>query len=258
MRCLAFILLSISLPAVAQTLTWEKQYNGPNSLYDTGIKVKSDASGNVYVTATSEEDIVLIKYNAVGVQQWVARYDSVFINDQGNTLHTQDRATDLLMDAAGNSYVTGIAYFEGNCKKVSAVTLKYNASGIRQWKVGNTATASCAQAYDMQNPRLGMDGSGNLYLAVSYQASGNSTSEAVLQKLTPQGSQAWRKTIQSAVITGALQFSDFDVDAVGNAVAGIYSSSGNLLLKYNSAGNLQWQKQVGLVSSKATLWATYT
>jgi hypothetical protein len=105
----------LSTASFAQTLTWQKQYNGPNSLYDTGIKVKSDASGNVYVAAISEDDIALIKYNAAGVQQWAVRYDSVFTNEQGTSLHTQDRTTDLLMDAAGNAYVTGVSYFEGNC-----------------------------------------------------------------------------------------------------------------------------------------------
>ena len=90
---LAFLVLALTFPSFGQTLTWDKQYDGPNHLSDFGVKVKTDASGNVYALANSEGDLLTIKYNAVGVQQWAVRYDSLFTSDQGTSLRSQELAS---------------------------------------------------------------------------------------------------------------------------------------------------------------------
>jgi hypothetical protein len=78
----------------------------------------------VYVTGTSELNYTTIKYNAAGVQQWVAAYDG-----PGNSF---DEANALTVDAAGNVYVTGGSRVNFFIPEDFA-TVKYNTAGEQQW-----------------------------------------------------------------------------------------------------------------------------
>ena len=89
-------------PAGAQE--WVATYDGPAHSEDWPNAFAVDASGNVYVTGWSGGegtffDYATVKYDASGIQQWVARY-----NGPGNT---KDRAWALGVDESGNVYVTG-------------------------------------------------------------------------------------------------------------------------------------------------------
>jgi hypothetical protein len=60
-------------------MQWTATYDGVAHDYDGAGKVVVDAAGNVYVTGHangvgSQGDIVTLKYNLAGVQQWTAIY----------------------------------------------------------------------------------------------------------------------------------------------------------------------------------------
>jgi uncharacterized delta-60 repeat protein len=107
-------------------LLWSQRYNGTSNSLDFAYCVKTDASGNSYVTGRSTQsgagyDFVTIKYNTNGVQQWLAKYNGPSNDD--------DEAFDLVLDASGNVYVTGSTYYSVQ----DFATVKYNSSGVQQW-----------------------------------------------------------------------------------------------------------------------------
>jgi uncharacterized delta-60 repeat protein len=108
---------------------WVARYNGPGNLDDNVNALTVDDAGNVYVTGWSygsetDRDYATIKYDALGIEQWVARY-----NGPGNAT---DVAVDLAVDAVGNVYVTGGINW-GSGTDYDYVTIKYDTSGVWQW-----------------------------------------------------------------------------------------------------------------------------
>ncbi|WP_207512659.1 SBBP repeat-containing protein [Longitalea luteola] len=103
---------------------WLAAYN--NGSEDIANALALDARGNVYVTGSSRstngffEDYATIKYNAAGLEQWVARYDGPG--------HTVDIATAIAVDDDGHVYVTGHSsgdqtFFDGSSSDYA--TIKY-------------------------------------------------------------------------------------------------------------------------------------
>ena len=59
---------------------WAVRYNGTGNAGDIANGIAMDGTGNIYVTgesfgATTDYDMVTIKYNSSGAQQWLDRYD---------------------------------------------------------------------------------------------------------------------------------------------------------------------------------------
>jgi len=111
-------------------IAWQQTYNGANSLDDIGKGIVVDASGNVFVagyttTSTHGKDIVTIKYNSSGTQQWVNTYNDA---QNGN-----DEGSEMAIDASGNIYVTG--YTTTAIDQADFYTIKYNGSGTELWNI---------------------------------------------------------------------------------------------------------------------------
>ncbi|MCH8156860.1 MAG: SBBP repeat-containing protein [Nitrospinae bacterium] len=116
-------------------------------------------------------DYATIKYNSLGVEQWVATY-----NGTGNA---NDYAKDLVVDNSGNVYVTGNSYGSGTL--YDWATVKYNANGVEQWEIRKNG-------YNNGNDGVSamvLDNSGNIYvtgqsdgltLTLKYNANGKALS----------------------------------------------------------------------------------
>lgn len=118
------------------SLTWQSTYNGSDDLDDVANGLRVDASGNVYVTgyttdSTEQKNMITIKYNSSGAQQWVEVYnDSLNGNDAGN---------DIDIDGSGNIYVAG--YDSTAIQGTDYYTVKYNNSGTEIWSIRHDGDA---------------------------------------------------------------------------------------------------------------------
>lgn len=204
---------------------WAVLYNGGDA--DRGFGVAVDGGGNVYVTGQSfaetdygpQGQMLTIKYNASGVQQWAALLQ----------LPVSSAGFSVAADASGNVYVAGEHYTTGDY--VSLTTVKYSAAGARQW------TRYAFYGYDYEESTaydLALDGGGNVHVTgYLYKPTESGIRDYLTVKYSPAGSQLWVRAYEGGGVDEAY---DVVVDGSGNvSVAG---TSG--IVRYDAAGTQQW------------------
>ena len=211
---------------------WVAVFDGTAHAVDKAGSVAVDQSGNVYVTGGSSGstnyDMVTLKYNSAGIQQWAAVY-----NGPGNGA---DYGVTMGLDNSGNVYVAGISLGSGT--GLDYCTIKYNPSGVQQWVQRYNGTSNSKDTiYNMA-----VDGSGNVYVTgYATNAGGN---DYCTIKYNSSGVQQW-----VAIYNGASNSFDWSYsvscDNSGNVyVTGASAVTGNgtdyVTIKYNSSGVQQW------------------
>ncbi|MBL0340053.1 MAG: SBBP repeat-containing protein [Bacteroidetes bacterium] len=220
-------------------LQWVTIYDGNGSAADGASSLAVDNMGNVYVTGESWGgvtglDYATIKYNASGIQQWVARYDG-----PGNGW---DHASSIAVDGSGNVYVTG--YSTGNGTYLDYATIKYDPSGVQQWVARYNGSGNDNDfAFS-----LTVDGSGNVYVTGRMRGGPGTSDDYATIKYNSSGVQQWVK-----IYNGPGNDNDdaraVAVDNAGNVyVTGGSAQSGTAwrdyaTIKYNSLGVQQWVKR---------------
>ncbi len=114
------------------TQYWAKKYDRDGASAEWGKDVKVDLSGNIYVTGYSNfpgglTDMVTLKYNMAGVQQWARIY-----NAPENKV---DVAKRMALDAFGNVYITGFSSWGSSTNDYDYITIKYNSDGLKRWEI---------------------------------------------------------------------------------------------------------------------------
>lgn len=255
---------------------WLERYDGPAKDEDVPAGIAVDDSGNVYVTGYVTIDLSrtiafgTIKYNSLGVQQWIGLYSA------GQHV---DRASDIAIDMLGNVYVAGrsdslhfgdgllLKYgpsgtlvwknrydagshdefikvvtdpqnnviVTGTSRVISAddfVTVKYDSAGSRKWIARSGVPGSPTG--------LGVDRIGNIYVVGAIQ--GNGYDYGTL-KYNPSGAQQW--VVRYDGIGSTYESPrEMTVDAGGNTyitgVSMIASGDAVFTMKYSPGGVLQW------------------
>ncbi len=219
----------------AGVVQWGNVYNGPGNHLDYGYSIAVDGSGNVIIGGFSVgtntgSDLVIIKYNSAGVEQWLARYN-------GPT-NQSDYAQVVKVDAAGNIYATGGTESSGS--STDYLTVKYSPAGELRWlrtyngtgNLGDFATA------------MTLDNLGNVYVtgkSVGTISVLDSNYATILYN--SEGVQKW-----VAIYKGPNNSVDvaraIALDNSGNVyvTGGSYGASSNdyATVKYNSKGEQQW------------------
>jgi len=228
-------------------LQWNQTWGGNKSDYCEAIAL--DSSGNIYVTGFTDSfrddfglydiNIPLLKYDDSGILQW-SRLLGIGIDV---------RAGDIILDSKGNIYIAGDIKDFSVSKYLSCLLIKVNGSGIHQWN--RTWGGSFTDIYTA----IALDSSGNIYLAGSTDSFGAGESDICIVKYDNSGELQWNKT------WGGIEDDRGYAIALDSSediyVAGITKSyavqlentqllrEDMCLLKYNSLGELQWNRTWG-------------
>ncbi|MBM3330580.1 hypothetical protein FJY68_01855 [candidate division WOR-3 bacterium] len=211
---------------------WLRHFN-PGSGCDGGTALAVDRSGNVIITgylgsSTSQYgEWQTIKYSPTGDSLWTTT------RDFGN----RDRPTQVAVDSAGNSYVTGEA---GSLNYLDFVAVKYDPNGTEAWAFNydggdNDGANAIAVARD-----------GNVYLT-GYTIRSGSYGDLLTCKVSPTGESLW-----ATVYVGPGGKSDMGrfitVDGSGNVLVGGVSNdsagrSHYVTIKYAPNGDTLWTRR---------------
>lgn len=212
-------------------IVWQQKYETTGTCSIFGITV--DSSGNIYTAGSIYANVgalgntssgFVCKYNSSGTIQWQQIF---YYNVNANPVHFRG----ISLDSSANIYVAG----ETNNDFLIA---KLNSSGTVQWKRSINITTQ-------DNFRgITVDSSGNCY-AIGY--TNTNGYDIIFAKYNTSGVLQWIKAL-SAGTTYEYGYA-ICVDSTDNIyITGISATSTTLasqnivILKYNSAGTLQWQR----------------
>ncbi len=238
-------------PAAAVNLDWTRQLG--TSAREDNYAVSADGIGNVYISGYTQgalqgsnvgaRDAFVAKYDSTGTKLWTKQL--------GTTV--DDRGWGVSADGLGNVYMSGTTggSLQGtNLGGTDAFLTKYDSSGALQWtrQLGTTVDDDCRSVY--------ADGAGNVYISGftsgSMQGSNAGLTDAFVTKYNSAGAMQWTRQLG----TTSTDYSyGVTADASGNVyisgtTSGHFQGSGGVtedafVAKYNSAGTLQWTRQLG-------------
>jgi uncharacterized delta-60 repeat protein len=220
----------------AGTQLWAVRYTGSGANIDAGKAIARDTAGNIYITGTTRtnsvnnQDVITIKYNAAGVQQWFIRF-----NGPGSVY---DEGTDIAVNDTGGIFVCGYVRALVGVTNYDYITLAYSTSGALLWQQSvNGAGNENDRANSIAITPFGK-------IAVTGRTLGTG---ATVEDCTTilydavTGAQLWIKTFDGAAVNydeGRKVISD----SLGNVFVTGYAfttgqSNNYLLLEYDSTGN---------------------
>jgi uncharacterized delta-60 repeat protein len=186
-------------------LLWSATYTGGITGAERGKLIEVAPSGNVYVCGRkfngTSEDILLIKYNGSGAQQWAVSFDG---DGQGN-----DDPTDMVIDANENIYITGSQESQLNTLYTDYLTLKYNSAGVLQWQkaFGNPIGIDAAEA-------VAINSAGEVFVTGTVK---NAGLDIVTLKYDNNGNEIWNN-----VFNGSTSLDDFGDDISLNSAGEVF------------------------------------
>jgi hypothetical protein len=272
----SFFFILINTFTFSQEWEWTKIAGGPS--IDKIAGITNDLTGNIFVTGFFDSIITFDStrlISAGGTDIFIAKYDAdgtlLWAKQVGG--HNDDYSSGISTDMAGNCYITGSFYIQGNVITFGSTTIseasnadifvaKFNATGNLIWlrnAGGQGDDASFSIATDI---------SGNSYITGYFTGTalfGNTKvtsigySDVFVAKYSASGTLVWLKTGGGAYqdesyaistdvtgncyvtghFTGNATFSGITLTSAG------YFDTDVFILKYNPSGLLMWAKRAG-------------
>ena len=294
-------------PTDVRTTEWATRIESGSFTGDIGKNISIDSNGNIYVvgnfydapiidiynkdntvfstlTSSNQTGIYVVKYNSLGVGQWVTNIDRSF--SPGDEISITKNKSSISTDSLGNVYVTG--GYEGTATiynsngstfgtlssiggAFSALVVKYNTSGVGEW-----ATRIGGNFKDVGNG-ITTDSFGNVYVTgYSYAAtvfnsdgttfktfpvSATPSTPVFVVKYNTLGFGQWATLIDgpfadvgydvatdstgNVYVTGASRGPTvFNADGTTFATLANNGSVAAFVVKYNSSGVGQWVTRI--------------
>ncbi len=259
-----------------QRILGERSWQFGTTASEYAYGVATDPSGNVYLTGGIESgsldgvttgglvDLILVKYNASGVRQWIRQLG---INPSNGTTDNV-YGWSIAADSSGNTYITGAVNgdLDGAGPEASAggddvIVIKYDTNGTKQWahQFGSNSTDfgdsitvdSSSNVYITGLTNGDIDGAGPEVYA------GNG--DTFVTKYNSSGVRQWIKEFGTSTSSdiGAGVGVDFGGNVYvsgysggnfdGNTSAGSYD---NFVIKFNSSGTKQWSRLLGTTGNE--------
>jgi len=215
-------------------IEWYKIWNRRNNI-DYGNGVAVDSEDNIYIVGSSEGsaihkyDIVLVKYNSAGIQEWNTTWRGEVSNE----------GYGLVIDSSNNIYIVGSTNSLG-AENNNVVLIKYSSLGVQEWNKTWDGGGSD------EGLGIAVDSKDDIYIT-GYTQSLND--DIFLAKYDSSGEQKWIKTWDGGDKDHGYGIA---VDSSDNIyIIGSTNSSGAgrddiVLVKYNSAGILVWNTTWGI------------
>ncbi|HTL83205.1 MAG TPA: SBBP repeat-containing protein [Bacteroidia bacterium] len=236
--------------------TWLVRYNGAANKSDKAVALCVDNSGNVYVTGESDvsttavtnNNILTVKYNSTGAQQWISSY-----NGPGNT---SDKPYAMALTSAGEPVVAGKS--ATTLTNDDAVLIKLSTAGVQLWTSFYSSTLGNDQALTVAIGPTGL-------IAAGLRITNASLNDDIgVHVVDNNGVLNWDATY-SGTANGNDRVSSITFDNSGNVIlsaisdydtSALTSNYDMLTLKYNSSGSLAWAQHFDGINGDDEMAAT--
>ncbi|HRE41667.1 MAG TPA: SBBP repeat-containing protein [Ignavibacteria bacterium] len=188
--------------------------------------------GSFYNSLNTSGDILLIKYNSSGVQQWVKTYHNSISN-------SDESSSGISINNNGDIFVTGSSY--DNTTSHDIITLKYDQSGNLIWDlkyIGDIILNAGDYGYDITS-----DNFGNCYVTGSV---ADPNLKFITLKYNSNGVLLWHKRYIDS-LNYSMEGKSISVDNSGNVYVtgntGYNEITGSeyITIKYDASGSLIWE-----------------
>jgi hypothetical protein len=207
---------------------WIALTGGAGRQFSRAVDTDSQLS-SYYAGFDATDRPIILKYNNLGVSQFKKRLQSTNLNQEfGNSVKTD----------SSNSFA--ISAFGGDNSGFLGYVSKYSSTGAYQWQ--RVFRGVFANLIDS-------DSSNNLYISASF------SPRAYLVKLNSSGAIQWQRGLGFNPDPDTnMAFADVSLDSSGNVIAAgarniVNVSQSGIIAKYDSSGNLLWQRGVSATTS---------
>ena len=219
------------------TVQWKRSFSSSSTDNSRGLVL--DSSGNVYITGYSNSggqgnvETFIIKYNNSGTVQW-SRYFGISVADTSQA---------IAIDSSDNIYITGTNELGAPTYTRELSLAKFNSSGTLLWERELTSSGN-----NTQGVSVAVDSSDNPVICGHTNALGQGGFDIIIAKYNSSGTIQWQKSFGGSSGENAKGIA---TDSSDNIYIGGYTQSEGagaqdaLVAKFNSSGDLQWQRILG-------------